>query len=137
MVIYAIKFTRDSVLCPTERPGSLIRGSPSFVCHHLSQDSSNALTEAIPGDSNLEIPTARLEAEKLVVFLDDLAKVRPCIRSQDRLYLIRDIATQAGRGTRLPHIVHQFLEHEKSWLQIQADLMHSVAQLPMPSHEDV
>ncbi|KAI9467105.1 hypothetical protein BJY52DRAFT_1236467 [Lactarius psammicola] len=84
------------------------------------QDSGDALTEAISGDSDIESLTARSEAEKLVLFLDDLAK--------------------AGTGTRLPQIVHQFLEHEKSWLQLQADLMQFVAllsQLPTPSHEDI
>ncbi|KAH9060922.1 hypothetical protein EDB87DRAFT_1612827 [Lactarius vividus] len=85
------------------------------------QDSSDALAEAISSDSNPERSrTARSEAEKLVLFLDDLAN--------------------AGTGTRLPQIVHQFLEHEGSWLQLQADLMQVVAllsQLPMPSQEDV
>jgi hypothetical protein len=72
------------------------------------------------GDGNLESRTPRLEAEKLVMFLDDLAK--------------------AGTGTRLPQIVHQYLEHEKAWLQLQADLMQFVAllsQLTTPSHEGV
>jgi len=117
----------------------LVRSSPSFFCHRLSQDSSDALA-AISGDSNLESRTARSEAEKLVLFLDDLAKVRFCIGSRHRLYLIHDAVAQAGTGTRLPQIVHQFLEHEKSWLQLQADLMQFVAllsQLPTPSHEDV
>jgi hypothetical protein len=81
MVVYAIQFTRDTVLCSTERPGSLIRGSPSIFCHHLSQDSSDALAAAISGDSNPESRTDRLDAEKLTIFLDDLAKVRPCIMS--------------------------------------------------------
>lgn len=84
------------------------------------QDSSNALAEAMSGDGNLESRTPRLEAEKLVVFLDDLAK--------------------AVTSTRLPQIVHQYLEHEKAWLQLQADLMQFVAlpsQLTTPSHEGV
>ncbi|KAF8272085.1 hypothetical protein EI94DRAFT_416421 [Lactarius quietus] len=84
------------------------------------QDGSNALAEVMSGDSNFERRTARLEAEKLVVFLNDLAN--------------------AGTGTRLPQIVHQFLEHEKTWLQLQADLMQFVAllsQLPTPSQEGV
>ncbi|KAN0132603.1 hypothetical protein V8E53_009619 [Lactarius tabidus] len=84
------------------------------------QESSNALAEAMSGDGNLESRTPRLEAEKLVMFLDDLAK--------------------AGAGTRLPQIVHQYLEHEKAWLQLQADLMQFIAllsQLTTPSHEGV
>jgi hypothetical protein len=56
-------------------------------------------------------------------------------------YLIHHVVAQAGTGTRLPQIVHQFLEHEKSWLQFQADLTQFVAllsqQLPTPSHKDV
>ena len=141
MAVYAIQFTRDSVLGSTERQGSLIRDTPSTFCHHLSQDSSDALAAAISSDSNLENRTARSDAERLALFLDDLAKVRPCIRTQHRLYLIHDSVAQVGAGTRLPQIVHQFLEHEKSWLQLQTDLIRSVAllsqQLPKPSHEDV
>jgi len=45
------------------------------------QDSNDALTNVIPGGGNSESPTAHLEAEKLVLFLDDLAKVRPYIAS--------------------------------------------------------
>jgi hypothetical protein len=90
-------------------------------------------------DGNLESRTPRLEAEKLVMFLDDLAKVRPCI-CPVLLLLTHDVVEQAGTGTRLPQIVHQYLEHEKAWLQLQADLMQFVAllsQLTTPSPEGV
>ena len=49
-----------------------------------------------------------------------------------------DVIAQAG--TRLPRIVHRYLEHEKAWLQLQADLMHFVAllsQLATPEREGV
>jgi hypothetical protein len=54
--------------------------------------------------------------------------------------LIHDVVAQAVTSTRLPQIVHQYLEHEKAWLQLQADLMQFVAlpsQLTTPSHEGV
>jgi len=71
--------------------------------------SHTVLSEASSINTCLGNGTSRLDAEKLVTFLDELAN--------------------ATQNARLTLFMRRFLEHERSWLELQSELTQFLARL--------
>lgn len=65
--------------------------------------------------------------EELIAFLDDLSNVRLSTPPQRFYHGFHVFVAQAGSETGLVLFVNQFLEHEKSWLKLQSELMQFIA----------
>lgn len=115
---------------PKQHAGLLTYNQP--VC--LPPDSQCALADATPNDTALGSDTVQREAENLVIFLDELANVRPFIRPQQHHpHRIHAFMVQAGSSAHFAPFVHKFLEHEKSWFKLQPELTQFVACLSQVS----
>jgi hypothetical protein len=70
--------------------------------------------------------------EELIAFLDDLSNVRLSTPPQRFYHGFHLFVAQAGSETGLVLFVNQFLEHEKSWLKLQSELMQFIVRQSQP-----